>query len=154
MTIDVSAVPKNLIELTWPDVSGYLKEAVDFSHGRERLPNVYGQLVTGKAQLWIVIDMEPSEGSSVIIAAIVTSIQSYALKRVLRIEYCGGSRMDEWLDGVLATLESFAVRHDTSAIEFLGREAWKKLLSKRGWTAPLVFYEKTLSDVGAKEDAA
>lgn len=136
MTWRMASIPADAVTDVWPSVAGFLKLAMAMTGGRTRMGDMYRQLKNGQLILWVVRnDREP------VVAALTTRVAQYPAKRMLVVDACGGSRMDEWLQTVIDTLMAFASASGLKGMEMYGRPGWQRVLARHGWRAPLVLCE-------------
>ena len=79
--------------------------------------SVIGELLTGELALWVIGDFD---------AITITRIQERPTGRVLWNEWLAGSNMDDWVGDWLSVQEAYARSLDCTAIEFAGRNGYKR----------------------------
>lgn len=137
MTWRMASIPADAVTDVWPSVAGLLKPALGVAGGRLRMRDVYQQLKDERLILWTVRDEREAP-----VAALVTRVAQYPSgKRMLAVDACGGSRMDEWLQTVVDTLMAFASASGLKGLEMFGRPGWQRVLARHGWRTPLVLCE-------------
>jgi hypothetical protein len=129
-----SVVPREVVDVVWDDAVKVLKPAVDTSGGKLTIDHVYSGIMSGGYVLWVVMD------ANRIIATLVTRVTQYPMKKVLIVEWIGGSRMDEWLPLTHDVLKDFARKNGCSRMEGYGRKGWTKPLAEHGWSVDYVAY--------------
>ena len=97
-----TAVPREAIDIVWPDVINMLNKAVETSKGKYHINDIYEDLTKGFYNLWLIID---DKGDDKVVAAITTRIISYPNKKAMAMDWVGGKRMAEWLPIALEKLE-------------------------------------------------
>tara|TARA_R110000824_G_scaffold345898_1_gene532603 strand:- start:2016 stop:2468 length:453 start_codon:yes stop_codon:yes gene_type:complete len=147
----VFLIPKDHYSSVKDDVEALITKSIKLSDGRDDFATVWNELQRTHQQLWMVFDSENKP-----IAALLTSIKAYALKRMFLLQWLGGEDMDDWLGRLLDTLAAFAKANSCAGMEIVGREGWKRALRDRGWEANLVVCTKYFDEEAVKEtrDAA
>lgn len=138
----VTAVPSERVHEVWPKAGPLLDKAIALTPDKATQGDVFEGCANGEGVLWLVIDDRE------VIAAAVTKVVRYPRMLSLSIVYVGGTRIFEWRDIFLKTMESFAVKCGCGSMEGYGREAWGKLLRGNGWKRSTVLFEKGLENVG------
>lgn len=133
----VCAVPTEMIDEAWPAVYPLLEEAVQQSFGVISSDDVYKDLISGHASLWI------AEKDKVIKAACVVTLVNYPQGVAMRIWLLAGEGFAQWKDGI-AHLESFARKHKCRFIEAIARPGLGKLAKDLGFEHRRVLLIKKL----------
>ena len=92
--MDIYRVPFNSVAPMWLKVRPFLDAALNKYGVNERFPLdcVLADLVSGKSQLWIIVDADK------IVSATVTEVEEYPLGKQLIIFLMGGDSMQDWGD--------------------------------------------------------
>lgn len=135
-----SAVPPAVLDIVWPDVAPMLEKAVATSSGRFDIDSVVRGLKTGEIALWVVMD------GTTPVAALTTRVSQLPGKRVLAIDWMGGTRMREWLPMVHTTLSSYGKTYGCTEMQGFGRRAWLRWLAPHGWEQDYIAYKVDLTD--------
>ena len=118
--IAFSGVLSRHVSAHWPEVAALIESGL--TEGLER-NEIYGALLTRKAQLWMATTNDK------LLAACVTEIANLPARKVLNIISVGGTQMSEWLH-CMATLEAFAREKGCTAMRFPEiRPGWAKVLT-------------------------
>lgn len=134
----IIAVPDSEIDFVWPFVSVLLAPAVELDTGRHALDDVKRDLTERNRQLWAAI----LDGKCV--AVLVTGITQYPGRKVCQAQYCGGSRLDDWLPEILETVERWAGQIGCSALEVVGRRGWVRKFAPYGFSHERVYIEREI----------
>lgn len=92
----------------------------------------------GRQQLWVMIEGSEIEG------VVITQIDEFSQKKILRISYLGGKGFKRSHMETLANIEEWAVEKGCSTIDILGRDEWYLLLKKHSYASPGRVYRKEL----------
>lgn len=138
MTVKISMVPHDRVDSVWPLVREMFAVSMHRTGDRFTPESLLEDMRLGNDQLWIVFD---DDG---IFACASTRVIEYPVRRILGIQYCGGTRMTEWLPGILDLMERWAKDNDCQAMEGGGRIGWERALAKYGWGRVSAVYEKEL----------
>lgn len=141
--IEVGIIPPDQVSDIWPVVEPLLAPAVDRGGGRMSMNTVRQSLTNGTHLLWVA-----HEGND-ILAAFITRVAQYPLRRMLVVESLGGRDLGEWVEKVNQTLLRFASDNGCSGIELYGRPGWVKALKPYGWKHSMVVCEIELDHEAA-----
>lgn len=130
----VIAVLQEDIVKVWPEVEGYMRDAVSYTNGRYEAEDVLGLLYKGRV-LWIASDDSGIKG------AVVTCLNQYPRKRYLFLEFCGGEDGYTWKSDMLRTLQSWAKDTQCDGIEGGGRLGWERIFKLDGYVSGLRHFE-------------
>jgi hypothetical protein len=123
----------------WPLIEPWIAKAL--MHGGVTLfpRDVFEGLMSRAMKLWLAIDGQDVK------ACCVTQLANYPRMKCLNILCVGGTdnRMSEWLH-FYEEIERYAKVLDCEAIEFFGREGWKRAVSEYGFTPVISIYRKQL----------
>tara|TARA_R100001015_G_C4625144_1_gene183554 strand:- start:432 stop:860 length:429 start_codon:yes stop_codon:yes gene_type:complete len=138
-----TAVPREAVNIVWPDVSDMLNKAIQTSKGKYHIDDIYEDLTKGLYNLWLVIDNESDEK---VIAAITTRLIEYPSRKAMAMDWVGGRRMNEWLPVVMEKLSNFAKDCGCDHLEGYGRKAWMKVLKKYKWEPEYIAYRMEIDN--------
>lgn len=124
-------IPTENTNTVWRLAESFLKNAVDEGDGVVTLEQHFDGVTSGKRQLWLVWDTKCR-------AAMVTEI----INGLCFICLLGGEGLDEWLPGLLDTLESWARERECRGMHFYGRKGWVRKLDEHGFKLKLVVMNK------------
>lgn len=118
----------------WPLVGHFIESGLGEG---ESLDDLYQEIVSRTAQLWVAHDDET------IVAACVTELPTIGTRKVCNIRACGGTRMKEWA-GFMPVIEAWALHNGCSAMRFPEvRKGWERVLT--GFRVTRVTLEKELN---------
>lgn len=139
-SLQVSAVPSQVLDIVWPEVATMLDKAVQTTRPRYNIESVRKELDRGTLLLWLVLD------ETTPVAAFTTRIADYPKSRGLCMDWIGGSRMNEWLPLAQPLMERYARDHECTHLEGYGRKAWGRWLQRYGWEPEYIAYRMELID--------
>ena len=103
------------------------------------LDDIIDDLKEGGSLLWMIyLDNE-------LTAIITTAIVNHPRRSNFKIEFIGGSRMDEWVDDALAIFTRMATDGGCGAIEADGRKGFDKLCGKFNFQPIFTHFEMELN---------
>ena len=138
-----TAVPREAIDIVWPDVINMLNKAVETSKGKYHINDIYEDLTKGFYNLWLIID---DKGEDKVIAALTTRLIKYPNRSAMAMDWVGGKRMAEWLPIAMEKLTSFAKDCGCSHLEGYGRKAWIKVLKRYNWKPEYIAYRMEIDN--------
>jgi len=138
-----TAVPREAIDIVWPDVINMLNKAVETSKGKYHIDDIYEDLTKGFYNLWLIID---NKGEDKVIAALTTRLIKYPNRSAMAMDWVGGKRMAEWLPIAMEKLISFAKDCGCSHLEGYGRKAWIKVLKRYNWKPEYIAYRMEIDN--------
>lgn len=121
----------------WNQVKDNIQEALSQDGGRLSIDDMHEFIKTNAMQLWAIHDGN-------IHAVMTTEIINYKQMRAVRIITVTGKDLEEWLDLLIETISAWGAENGATAIEFVGRKGWERVLSKRGFGNTQVFMTKTI----------
>ena len=138
-----TAVPREAIDIVWPDVINMLNKAVETSKGKYHINDIYEDLTKGFYNLWLIID---DKGEDTVVAALTTRLIKYPNRSAMAMDWVGGKRMAEWLPIAMEKLSSFAKDCGCSHLEGYGRKAWIKVLKRYNWKPEYIAYRMEIDN--------
>ena len=138
-----TAVPREAIDIVWPDVINMLNKAVETSKGKYHINDIYEDLTKGFYNLWLIID---DKGEDKVVAALTTRLIKYPNRSAMAMDWVGCKRMAEWLPIAMEKLSSFAKDCGFSHLEGYGRKAWMKILKKYNWEPEYIAYRMEINN--------
>ena len=138
-----TAVPREAIDIVWPDVINMLNKAVETSKGKYHINDIYEDLTKGFYNLWLIID---DKGEDKVVAALTTRLIKYPNRSAMAMDWVGGKRMVEWLPIAMEKLSSFAKDCGCSHLEGYGRKAWIKGLKRYNWKPEYIAYRMEIDN--------
>jgi hypothetical protein len=127
-------IKSTYVDLYWGEIEPFVKSALDTSCGDYSIENVYYAIKNQDMQLWAWVEKDT------IVAAAITSIVIYPLKKVCLIQLAGGSAMSEWKNESL--IEDWATAHGCTEMEIYGRRGWLRAL--KDWKEVFTHFRKRL----------
>lgn len=129
-------VPTGHVPYLWATAADLLRPAVERSHGRWTMDNLFSALYAGHQQLWVgYIEKDDIK------FAITTEVADYPNARYLAIHFLGGTDFNSWSDDMLAMLERFAKDQSCCGVEAVARFGFWPLFKRRGYQRSYVTYE-------------
>tara|TARA_B100000242_G_C42989768_1_gene459455 strand:- start:348 stop:776 length:429 start_codon:yes stop_codon:yes gene_type:complete len=138
-----TAVPREAIDIVWPDVINMLNKAVETSKGKYHINDIYEDLTKGFYNLWLIID---DKGEDKVVAALTTRLIKYPNRSAMAMDWVGGKRMAEWLPIAMEKLSNFAKDCGCSHLEGYGRKAWIKVLKRYNWKPEYIAYRMEIDN--------
>ena len=138
-----TAVPREAIDIVWPDVINMLNKAVETSKGKYHINDIYEDITKGFYNLWLIID---DKGEDKVVAALTTRLIKYPNRSAMAMDWVGGKRMAEWLPIAMEKLISFAKDCGCSHLEGYGRKAWIKVLKRYNWKPEYIAYRMEIDN--------
>jgi hypothetical protein len=138
--IEVSLVPKQLVDSCWEGIEGFIEKAAKYTYGRYTASNIYDLVTEDDYQLWVAFEEKVFKG------AVVTNIITYPQRKLLAMQFCGGIDLKEWKDPMLQLLQKFAKDLGCDGIESVGRPGWGKVFENDGYKAIWVTYELPIGE--------
>ena len=126
--MQISLIPKDHVLTVWPEIAGYLREAVSYTNGRYELDDVLSLLLDFDYHLWIAF-----EGIDNIKGAVVTNFVQHPRKKAVHVTFCGGVDVHSWKTPMLRTLQRWGKDTDCDMIEALGRSGWQAIFKGEGY---------------------
>jgi len=135
----ITAVPNDSVLLIWKEVAPLLYPAVERSHGRWTMQTLLAALKEGRQQLWLIYENDqPVKGVA------TTEILSYPNRKMLAVQYLGGSGLDTWGLSFLSIIEDFAKAAGCSGIEATARKGFWKWFKERDYQDAYTVFEKEI----------
>lgn len=128
--------------LNIPDV--WMKALPHLLKGRTHWDKFYtlnqlrNNLNQGQQQLWILIE------ESDVLGVVLTQIDSFPERRILRINYLGGTGFKRKMISCMEAIEEWGREKDCDSVDILGRDEWFPLVKNRGYESPGRVYRKEL----------
>jgi hypothetical protein len=138
--IQVSMVPKELVDSCWEQVEPYMEKASKYTYGRYTCDDIYDSVKEHDYQLWIAFEEGKIKG------AVVTNAIVYPKRKLLAMQFCGGIELKEWKAPMLALLQRFARDIGCDGIESTGRPGWSKVFKNDGFKEVWMSYELPIGE--------
>ena len=94
--------------------------------------------IEGKQQLWVMIEEKD------VLGIVITQIDDFPEKRVLRITYLGGKGFKPSMMKTLADIEDWGRSKGCVLVDIFGRDKWEPLIKTLGYVSPGKIYRKEL----------
>jgi hypothetical protein len=128
-------VPTEYVDTCWSKIEPFIVESVKATEGRNTEEDLYGMAKDPRNNLWVVYDDEEFKGF------VLTSINTYPQRKILAMNYCGGTDFKSWKTSIIGTLKQFAKDYGCDSIEAHGRQGWSKVLKDEGYKEKFVTFE-------------
>lgn len=133
--IQVSMVPRELVDSCWEQVKPYMEKAAKYTYGRYTCDDIYDSVKEHDYQLWVAFEEGKIKG------AVVTNVIIYPKRKLLCMAFCGGIELVKWKDPMLAILQKFAANIGCDGIEATARKGWAKVFKNDGYKQHWVTFE-------------
>lgn len=140
----VSAVPPEMLVVTWPKVRGFLQKSADRTYGRYELDDILMTCTDYDATMWVAFDQATME----IVGVVITGFRQYPRKRYLDMHFIGGvpGTGQKWKTPMLDTLRRWAKDNNCDGIESAGRPGWARMFKDQGYELKWHTYELPLEE--------
>ena len=118
------------LDVFLPDIRKLLGKAIERHNRDVGIEDVISDLYAGRSVVWVVYI------GDTLVAAITTSIVRHPRRKVLFIEFMGGSRMKEWMEYVLEMLAHVAKETGLEAIHADGRKGFERYCARQSAFKP------------------
>lgn len=122
--MQVSMVPQEYVDYSWPFVEKYLEGAAKYTYGRYEVEDIYKAIKDWQYTLWVAFDGEKIKG------AVVTNVVTYPKKKFLGLHFCGGIELHEWQEPMMKLLQAWAYDNGCDGLEATARLGWAKALKE------------------------
>lgn len=134
-------VPNYLVEAVWEECIPHLLLGEEHWNTFYSLEDVYMNLTTGLQQLWCFVENGKTIG------VIITQLDCFPQVVSLRFQYMGGKGFEpKNMMQCVSIMEVWAMQHGASYVDFLGRDAWRKLMPEYGYVCVGSVFRKELID--------
>lgn len=123
---DVYGISVEILDEWWPHVTEYLQKAIDRADGRWNLESIRQKLLSRDMQLWVIV-------SNKILAAGISQIVEYPLRKVCVVSFLGGEELSLWHDKSIATIERAALDWGCDDVDVQGRKGWERAMKRHGY---------------------
>jgi len=130
--LEAIAVPKELLNETWPFVLRFIQEPLLHEQGDLTPEKVYNYIEDGTFILLVCVD----KGN--IKAALTLEVIQKPTARIMNLVTTGGTEIDAWQDVMSDTVDIIAKENNCNFIHTRGRLGWLKQLKRNGYK-PLYF---------------
>lgn len=127
--IMVSVIPTEHVLNVWPQVVGYIEDALVYTYGRYEAEDILEQLIDGNQLLWIAFEGSKIKG------VVVTRFIYYPRKKYLGCPIVSGDEFDTWKLPMLDTLQMWASDNGCEGLEATARLGWARKFKSDGYEA-------------------
>jgi hypothetical protein len=132
------AVPREAIAQAWPALSDGIDGLLKINLGTDTKGKIYRECLSGEALMFAMYeDGEP------VVVLVATLTQGDDL--IFNVQYCWGSRVNDWIDEVYNSFETIAKQAGCKTILFNGRLGWRKLARQYGFRINTMIYVNELA---------
>ena len=139
VTHTITLVPPDHLYSLWFEVRDHLGRAVERSNGRWNMESLYAAISSKHQHLWLAFDKDNQ-----IDGAGTTEFVDYPCKRMLAVQFLGGSKFNDWCWDMMDRFNSWATDNGCQGIEVTGRAGFGKWLKQDGYHRVYTTYEKRL----------
>lgn len=150
MSCYLAIVPVIHLEDVWFHVLPHILNGKEHWQDFFTIQQIRKNLLLGSQQLWIMIEKnenENSSGNGKVLGIVLTQIDEFPEKKVLRIMYLGGKGFKRGMLKEMLKIETWARKRGASFVDILGRDEWKGLVAKMGYESPGRVYRKELKEL-------
>lgn len=126
--IKVTDVNTEDVDKLWPEVRGYLENALAFGAQEFSIGDVYLSIKDEMSRLWIAYD----DVNKQLLGSAVCIIQNFPQKRICTIVLAGGEGHLFWDKGI-PEIEDWAKQHNADMVMIYGRRGFAKKLFNYGY---------------------
>jgi hypothetical protein len=123
-----------------PQITAAMRKLVERFPTELTVKSLMGDLMSGKAQLWLIMDDDDG-----FIAFVMTEIrmnEATGHRHVVLSELAGGGGVD--VVPMIQPIERWAREQGITDIRPVGREGWKRALKKMGYRVDICLFRKEL----------
>jgi len=139
--MELTGIPDYEVVDVWPTVLPLINRVLDMSNGDYTAEYILGRIVDGDYQLWVgYMD------NGAVLYTCVTRLEYFEAtnKTALLGMWIAGDNMSEWIDGLLAELESWAIDVGADEMRCIGRPGWERVLKADGYKKTHTIFAKSL----------
>lgn len=128
MSITISLVAPDMVNLIWHSVGKFIQLAVDESNGELTADKIKERLINQEMALATIHDGDK------VLSGVTFEMRTFdSGKRVLNICTAGGEAMDAWVPLVDNLADELAIKHGCEDVYIIGRAGWLRTLKQRGY---------------------
>lgn len=134
-----SLMPTYLIEAKWDEIEPHLLYGKSHWVAFYSIEQFKENLILGRQQLWCYMTGKK------IIGVVVTQLDLFPAVLSLRFQYMGGKGFKpKVMMKCITKIELWAMQHGATVVDFLGRDAWRKLVPEFGYVCIGSVFRKEL----------
>tara|TARA_R110000824_G_scaffold134499_1_gene297492 strand:+ start:908 stop:1417 length:510 start_codon:yes stop_codon:yes gene_type:complete len=137
VTHTIALIPPTYVQTLWSDVEELLVPAIARSNGRWDMQSLYKSVRMTEQDLWAAFNKE-----GLIEGVATTEFVFYPQKKMLAMQYLGGSNFNSWVWDMLERFNSWAKDNKCNGIEGTARHGFWKWLEQDGFSRSYTVYEK------------
>jgi len=141
ITHTITLVPSGYVNSLWFEVRDYLGPAVARTRGRWSMEYLHAAILNEHQHLWLAFDQDNK-----IDGVGTTEFVDYPCKRMLAIQFLGGSNFNSWVWDMVDRFNGWATDNYCDGIEATARSGFWKWLEQDGYTRSFTVFEKRLND--------
>ena len=140
VTHTVALIPPNYVSTLWNDVEEHLAPAIARSRGRWDMQSLYESVRKMEQHLWVAFNED-----NVIDGVGTTEFVIYPKKKMLAMQYIGGTKNNGWVWEMHEKCNGWAKDNECDGIEGTARHGFWKWLEQDGFERSYTVYEKEVS---------
>lgn len=121
-------LPPQEVPVFFPKIRPLIEKVMELTHGELTMEDLYRQLCEVKTILWIISDETYNPK-----AFMITEVNQYPRKKVIRVLMLSGIEMAAWKESVIKTLTIWGKKIGATGIEVIGRKGWERELQADGF---------------------
>jgi len=123
--MNVARINPVYLEKTWPEVKGFIEDALKHTIGEQSLEDIYNKISDERYTLFVILE------ETSIIGVCVVSLCNTRVK-ILDLVLLSGKNFDDW-SHYLSILEDEGKRLGVDYIAMTGRQGWERKLKPLGF---------------------
>jgi hypothetical protein len=143
--VKAAVIPQEYVMEVWPEVKGFIFDAIKHTHGRFLTEDVLESLLSGHWQLWVAF-----EGPN-IIGCVVTYFEMYPRLKVLSCPFVTGKDFDKWKYPMFHLLQRWARDNQCAKLESTARLGWARKFKDDGYEAIWQTFQLPVEDEDEEE---
>lgn len=143
--IIISAIPRDYVMHVWPDVEGFIADALQYTYGRYEPEDILAQLLDDSHLLWVAFEDGKPKG------AVVTYYAVYPRKKYLGCPFVTGDEFSTWKVPMLRTLQKFAAENGCEGLEATARLGWSRVFKEDGYEALWQTFQLPAAPLGGND---
>ena len=125
-----SLIRKENIDYAWLNAMPWIQKSLgSINNYHTELEHIQAQLREGFMQLWSIQDTRQGNKPICFIVSHIVQVEGF---RTLIIRWCGGERIEEWLEEI-TTMEKWATNQNCHKVEIWGRPGWIRAMRRFGY---------------------